>query len=49
MTTKMCSECGEINWEIGSNKIFKCKECGLKMERDVNAPRNMYKKAIKSE
>jgi IS605 OrfB family transposase len=49
MTTKMCSECGEINWEIGSKKIFECKECGLKIERDVNAPRNMYKKAIKSE
>lgn len=48
MTTKMCSKCGEINWGIGSKKIFKCDECGQEMERDVNATRNMYKKVIKN-
>jgi putative transposase len=43
-TTKTCSCCGRINRNITSQKIFTCSECGLTMDRDVNAARNIYLK-----
>jgi putative transposase len=43
-TTKTCSRCGRINHSITSEKVFKCSECHLTMDRDVNAARNIYLK-----
>lgn len=43
-TTKICSKCGAVN-EINSNnyKTYICKSCGLIINRDRNASRNVAK------
>ena len=44
-STQMCSECGKI--KTGKHKltlfdhVYVCKKCGLKLDRDVNAARNL--------
>jgi putative transposase len=45
-TTKCCGNCGELNETIGSKKIFKCKGCGLTMDRDIHAARNILIRAL---
>lgn len=47
MTSKMCSVCGNIDYDLGGNKIYKCVKCNTKMDRDVNGARNIYIKGIK--
>jgi len=48
MTSKMCSHCGTINYNLKSDdKTFHCKECGLDLDRDVNAATNIRKIAYK--
>jgi len=39
-TTKTCSVCGRIN-EVGRKEVFRCRECGTEIDRDVNAARNV--------
>lgn len=46
-TSKMCSLCGNINEELGSDKIYKCKKCKCTIDRDINGARNIYIKSIK--
>lgn len=41
-TSKTCSNCGKVNDKLGSSKIFKCKECKMEMDRDVNGARGIY-------
>lgn len=43
-TSKMCSCCGEINENLSSKKVFKCAECKVVLDRDVNGARNIYLK-----
>jgi len=44
-STQLCSECGEL--KTGKHKltlndhVYVCKKCGLKLDRDVNAARNL--------
>jgi transposase len=45
-TTKSCSKCSNIK-DIGKLKIYECKKCNLKLDRDVNSARNMLMKNIK--
>ena len=47
-TTKTCSCCGWI-WENMTTKdrIFKCKQCDLVIDRDVNAAVNIVSEAIR--
>lgn len=40
-TSKTCTSCGKINNNLGSNRIFECAECGLKINRDINGSRNI--------
>jgi len=47
MTSKMCSNCGSINENLGGSEIYDCIDCKIKMDRDVNGARNIYIKAIK--
>ena len=47
MTSKMCSKCGNIKEELGGKKIYECKICKIKIDRDVNGARNIHIKAIK--
>ena len=43
-TSKRCSSCGWINKELKlSDRTFTCLECGLSLDRDINAPINIKK------
>lgn len=42
-TSKICTRCTEIN-DMEDSKKYKCAECGLKIDRDINAARNIYLK-----
>lgn len=46
-TSKCCSSCGNFKKDLGSNKVYDCKKCGLVMGRDINAAKNIYMKEIK--
>ena len=39
-STKICSCCGFV-YQIGSEKIYKCPNCGLSIDRDLNAAINL--------
>lgn len=39
-SSQLCSNCGNRQ-QIGSNKYFRCKSCGMKMDRDINAALNL--------
>lgn len=39
-STQLCSNCGSINY-IGTNKIYRCHNCGFVMNRDINAALNL--------
>ena len=43
-TSKMCSNCGYVDDNLGSKKIYNCKNCGVSMDRDVNGCRDIYLK-----
>jgi putative transposase len=45
-TSKCCGNCGKINTELGGNKIFECQKCGLRVNRDIHAARNILIKAL---
>ncbi len=45
-TSQMCSECGEIVEKDLSVRVHKCHHCGLELDRDVNAARNILEKAF---
>lgn len=39
-TSKTCGNCGNIQ-NIGGSKVYKCKNCRVEMDRDVNGARNI--------
>lgn len=43
-TSKTCTKCGHIDNELGSKKVYKCKKCGLVIDRDLNGARNIMLK-----
>ena len=45
-TSKCCSKCGNCKNDLGSNKIYKCDNCGLVIDRDINGAKNILIKAI---
>lgn len=45
-TSKTCSWCGWINHMLGSNKVFNCKTCGMRLDRDINGARNILIKCL---
>lgn len=45
-TSKTCGNCGFIHQKLGSNKTFKCPQCGIIMDRDMNAARNILLRFI---
>lgn len=47
-TSKTCSQCGILNYELQGNKVFSCvnEECKLEIDRDVNGARNIFLKHI---
>jgi len=40
-TSKTCGNCGRINNQLGPKKVFKCPNCQVEMDRDINAARNI--------
>ncbi len=41
-SSKMCSRCGHVRAELPlSERMFHCPECDLKLDRDLNAARNL--------
>ena len=43
-TSKKCSECGwKDEDQTLADRIFKCKNCGLELDRDINASKNILK------
>jgi len=45
-TTQTCTNCGNLNKKIGSNKIFQCQKCPLKGDRDILASRNIFLRTL---
>ena len=45
-TSQMCSGCGEIVKKELNVRIHKCVSCGLELDRDVNAARNILNLAL---
>lgn len=44
-TSKTCTKCGNIKRDLGSNKTYKCTNCNLIIDRDINAARNIFIKS----
>ena len=43
-SSKLCSKCGWKNTELTlKDRVFKCKQCGLEIDRDLNAAYNLVK------
>ena len=40
-TTKTCGMCGFVNLKFGKQEIYECPKCGLRIDRDMNAARNV--------
>jgi putative transposase len=47
-TTKMCSSCGEIVPKALSVRVHTCLHCGLVLDRDENAARNILQRGLLS-
>lgn len=45
-TSKICSNCGYIKDDLGANKKYKCNECKIKLDRDVNGCRGIILKSM---
>jgi putative transposase len=43
-TSKTCSWCGEINEDLGGSPLFQCPSCGIRLDRDIKAARNIFQK-----
>jgi transposase len=48
LTSKCCSNCQNIKDDLGSSKKYKCKNCNMILDRDINASINIYKNRILS-
>ena len=47
MTTKCCSNCSKVNYDIKDKKEFICKNCDHEYDRDINAAKNILMKSFK--
>ena len=47
-TTKLCSSCGEIVPKTLSERIHTCPVCGLVLDRDENAARNILQRGLQT-
>lgn len=41
-TSKTCCGCGNINHELGSNKVYECENCKITIPRDINGAINIF-------
>lgn len=40
-TSKTCTVCGKIKYDLGIQRIFECDDCGTRIDRDINGARNI--------
>lgn len=45
-TSKTCTSCGKLNYELGNSKTFNCPSCNLQIDRDVNGARNIMLRVL---
>lgn len=45
-TSKTCGACGHIHDALGGSKVFRCPQCGLTVDRDVNGARNIILRTL---
>ena len=43
-TTKACTQCLHIKHNVGGAKVYKCSECNMTIDRDLNGARNIFLK-----
>jgi len=43
-TSKTCGNCGHLHEQLGTNRLFTCPRCCVKIDRDGNAARNIFMK-----
>lgn len=48
-TSQKCSGCGRVVKKLLSTRLHKCPHCGLKLDRDINAARNILIRGIGQE
>ena len=48
-TSQQCSKCGSIVKKTLAIRVHRCCHCGLTIDRDINAARNILKKARKQD
>ena len=41
-TSKTCSCCGNVKYNLGGAKVYKCRACRAVMDRDVNGAKNIF-------
>jgi putative transposase len=46
-TTQLCSTCGEPVKKLLSDRIHQCPVCGLELDRDLNAARNILQRGLR--
>jgi 5'-3' exonuclease/ubiquitin/predicted RNA-binding Zn-ribbon protein involved in translation (DUF1610 family) len=46
-TSKTCSRCKHVHENLGASKFFECPTCGLLIDRDCNAARNLWDKFLR--
>jgi putative transposase len=47
LTSKTCSRCGYMNKDLKGAGVFECKRCGIRIDRQRNASRNMWKRFLR--
>lgn len=47
-TSKTCTRCGVINDRLGGSKVFRCRSCGLCIDRDINGARNILIRSVEA-
>jgi len=45
-TSKVCSHCSWEHKKLGGEKVFKCGNCTMVIDRDLNGARNIYMRAL---
>ena len=45
-TSKTCSICSHYDENLGASKVYNCKHCLTKIDRDINGARNIYIKSL---
>ena len=43
-TSKTCTNCHNIKYNLGANKTYKCTNCNITYDRDIGAARNIFLK-----